>query len=252
MIKPAFVDPGEGLDTLGRVFGTPVVVKGRTWLPVIEGLLWGIMTRLARRRKPGRASHEAALVGLVTMIIAAGTEWCHNFAHAAAAWWVGKPMDAIRIFWGTPLVVYFDIEDPTVTPREHIIRALGGPIFNLLAIIPLFFGRLVTRSTSLARELVDVALVANLFILLVGLLPIPGIDGGPILKWSLVSKGHPPRAADQIVRQVDGALAVGLAGAAGLAAARKKWLVGIFFSLLGGLAFAFSRGWIQEQASSQS
>ncbi len=56
-------------------------------------------------------------------------------------------MDAMRIFWGTPLLVYFDIEDPSVTPKEHITRALGGPMFNAVALIPVTIGRGLVRSS---------------------------------------------------------------------------------------------------------
>ncbi len=207
MIRPPIVERGEQLTTLGWIFGTPLVIKGPTWLPLVEAGMWGVMSWVAGQRHPDRSVWQKVFVGLLTMPIAVGSEWCHNIAHAAAAWWVGKPMDAMRIAWGTPLVVYFDIEDPAVTPREHIIRALGGPLFNALALLPILIGRGLTRTTSLARELLDIALASNLFLLLVGMLPIPGIDGGPILKWSLVSRGRTPREADRVVRQVDGVLA---------------------------------------------
>ena len=60
-----------------------------------------------------------------------GSEWCHSLAHAAAARSIGKPMDALRIDWGMPLVVYYDVDNEKVAPREHIIRALGGPVCSL-------------------------------------------------------------------------------------------------------------------------
>jgi Zn-dependent protease len=57
------------------------------------------------------------------------------------------------------------------------------------------------------------------------LLPIPGIDGGPILKWSLVKAGRTPAKADEVVKQVNLALGSGLSVAAGLALMkRRKWL----------------------------
>lgn len=247
MIKPTIVAPGDRIVTLGRVFGTPIVVKGITWLPLAELGLWGFMSWLAGQRQPTRSSWQKGLIGLISMPIAMGTEWCHNFAHAAAAWWVGKPMDAMRIFWGTPLVVYYDIEDPKVTPREHIIRALGGPAFNALALIPLSLGRSLLQSATLARELLDVAVGTNLFILLVGLLPLPGIDGGAILKWSLVSKGRTPREADRVVRQVDGVLSVCLGVASSQAIKKKNTLSGVFLGLLALMSLVLSLGWLQEQ-----
>ena len=135
MIKPAVVDPKDEVTTVGRVFTTPLVVKGKTWFPVTQLIAWPIMAWVAKKRIPERTWLQSFRVGALTMPVVLGSEWCHNLAHAAAARIVGKPMDAIRITWGMPLVVYYDINDESVTPRQHIIRALGGPVLHNLVFI---------------------------------------------------------------------------------------------------------------------
>ena len=40
MIEPVAVEEGEDFTTIGRVFGTPLVVKGWTWLPLTQLFVW--------------------------------------------------------------------------------------------------------------------------------------------------------------------------------------------------------------------
>jgi Zn-dependent protease len=154
-------------------------------------------------------------------------------------------MDALRITWGMPLCVYYELEDARVTPHQHIARALGGPLFNLAASLGLGRIRSSSRSGTPAREIVDTALGANLLILGAGLLPYPGLDGGVILKWGLVQAGRSTQQADTITRQVDGVVAAGLAGAALAARKRRPWLSALF-ALLSLLGIAFSLGILRE------
>jgi Zn-dependent protease len=247
MIKPAIVSPTDQVTTVGRIFSTPLVVKGQTWLPLTQLAVWPIMARLAKKRVPSRSSFHSLGVGAITTAIILASEWCHNLAHAAAAKFAGKPMDAIRISWGMPLVVYYDINDPNVTPRQHITRALGGPIFNLLILPIALLFKSRTKPQSTARDAAVAAVGANAFLPAVGLLPIPGIDGGPILKWSLVDRGRTPEEADQVVRKVDGALAPALALAGGLAVKKRRWLAGGLLFSLAGIALSIALGIFKEQ-----
>ena len=239
-IKPAVVAPGEEVTTVGQVFDAPFVVKGRTWLPLIQVLAWGALAYAAGQRKPSRTWMQRLVVGALTMPVVLGSEWLHNLAHAAAARLVGHPVDAIRITWGMPLLVYFEINDESLSPGEHIVRAVGGPLFNLLA-LPLWgLVRWLSPPDSLGQEVGEAGVWMNAFLLAAGLLPIPGLDGGPILKWSLVARGRSVAEADEVVRQINGPLALGM-GALGVSAFRKKkWLIGVLaamFSVISALIF---------------
>jgi Zn-dependent protease len=181
------------------------------------------------------------------MPIVLGSEWCHNLAHAAAARMVGKPMDAIRITWGMPLIVYYDINDEEVTPRQHITRALGGPVFNILVLPLALYFKSHTNPRSLIRDMANVAVGTNAFLPSVGLLPIPGIDGGPILKWSLVEKGQTLKEADNTVRKVDGVLGLLLTIAGALSFKKRRWLLGGLLIQLAGIALSVALGLFKEQ-----
>ena len=206
MQKPPVLCPDDETISVGRVFATPLRVKGFTWFPLTQCIVWGIMSWIAGRTRPDRSLGERIRIATYTMPVVLGSEWGHNLAHAAAANRIGKPMDAIRITWGMPLCVYYDINDYSVTPRQHILRALGGPLFSFILLVISRTVRCITPRDSVFREVADVSYATNAFLSTVSLLPIPGIDGGPILKWSLGDSGRTVEEADQVIRKVDGAL----------------------------------------------
>jgi Zn-dependent protease len=247
MKKPAVVAPMDEVTRVGQVFSTPLVVKGKTWFPLVQLFAWPVMAWVAKRRVPGRSWLESMVVGALTMPVVLGSEWGHNLAHAVAAHLVGKPMDAIRITWGMPLCVYYDIGDRNVSPRQHIARALGGPVFNLLVLLGAVCFRRRTDQGSIARDIADAAVRVNAFLPVVGLLPIPGIDGGPVLKWSLVEGGRTPQEADRVVRKVDGVLGV-LLGTAGVDALKnRRWLWSGLLLSLAAAALGVAMGLLEER-----
>jgi Zn-dependent protease len=245
-IKPEVVAPGEEVTEVGRVFDAPLVVKGHTWLPLIQIVVWGAMAHLAGLHRPERSWTQRMAVGALTMPVALGSEWLHNLAHAAAAKLVGHPVDAIRITWGMPLLVYFEINDAELSPQEHITRAVGGPIFNALVLPLWWFVRHLSPPESVGRDVGEVGVWMNTLVLAAGLLPIPGLDGGPILKWSLVAKGRSMAEADEVVRQVNGPLAVGLGLFSVVSFIKKKPLAGGLTAVLAGVAALIFTGKLKE------
>jgi Zn-dependent protease len=247
MLKPAILTPNEEVTTIGRVFEAPLVVKGLSWLPINQVWVWGLMAWLAGKKHPERTCGERLGIGGLQMIVMLGSEWCHNLAHAAAARRVGRPMDAIRVVLGMPLVVYFDVNEPTVRPRQHITRALGGPLFNALLIPLAWLGGAASRSGSARRDVAQAALWANLFIVAAGLLPIPVLDGGAVLKWSLVERGYNLKQADQLVMKANRLTGAGLGAAAAIALRKKQRFAGIVLAFLAAISLAFGLGLVKEQ-----
>ncbi len=237
--------PGEE-QTFFMVGKTPVTGVGSTWLPITQFITWGVFTRIASRRKPGSWRIAWSIEGFWRMIATLGSEWCHNLAHVLVSNWVNKPMDVLRIQFGMPRCIYHQINDPQVTSRQHIIRSLGGPIINFLLLPVGWLGRKITREDTIAGVTADTFYQTNLFLSLVSLLPIPGIDGGPILKWSLVERGKSIKEADEVVRKVNGPLALGLGLFSSRAFAKKKILLGFFSMMLGAISLAVFSGWLKE------
>ena len=237
--------PGQE-QTFFMIGETPVTGIGFTWLPVSQLAAWGIFTRLASKRKPASWRIAWSAEGLLRMIATLGAEWCHNLAHVLASNWVNKPMDVLRIQFGMPRCIYHQINDRSVTPRQHIIRSLGGPIINLLLLPIGWLGRKARPEESIAGVTARTFYQTNLFLFLVSLLPIPGIDGGPLLKWSLVESGKSIQEADEMVRNVNGPLALVLGLISSRAFAKRNLLLGFFTMLLGGTSLAVFQGWLKE------
>ena len=205
------------------------------------------MTWVAGKTRPDRSLGERMRVAAFTMPAVLGSEWGHNLAHAGVAHWIGRPMDAIRIAWGMPLCVYHDINDATVTPRQHIFRATGGPLFSFALLLTSLVVRRLSPRDSLSREVANVSVATNAFLSTVSLLPIPGIDGGPILKWSLVDRGCTVYEADEVIRKVDGGLGIGLSIFSRAAIGRGRRIIGWLSAMLAVLSFGVALGWIREQ-----
>lgn len=246
MIKPTAIQQGDELIQLGQVFGTPLVVKGWTWLPLTQMIVWLVMSWLAGKRSLQRTLGQRLESGGVSMGIILGSEWAHNLAHAAAAQSTGKNMDALRVAWGMPLVIYYQVDDPQVTPDEHIRRALGGPVINALLLALGLFLRAGTAPGSGGREAANTAVLANAFLVGAGMLPMPFLDGGVILKWGLVKRGRLPAQADATVRSANGATGVALGAAGMLALKKRRWFLGGLLGLLAGLSIAVATSLIRE------
>jgi Zn-dependent protease len=248
MKNPGFISPNnDEVDPVAEVFSTPLVVEGMTWIPLTQLIVWPVMAWVAKKRLPDRSWRRSLEIGVMTMPVVLGSEWGHNLAHAAAARLVGKPMDAMRVYFGMPRVIYNDINDQSVTPRQHILRALVGPVFNLLLLPFALIFRRFTRPDSAARDVADAAVAANALIPAAGLLPIPGLDGGPILKWSLVEKGFTIPQADLAVRKVNGVLGALLGFGGALALKKRRWVPGGLLVLLGAAALGVATGLVKEQ-----
>ena len=231
---------------IGRLGETPVTTGGLTWFPATQLLLWVIMTRLSRKNKPDKGFFWHISEGALTSSALLGAEWCHNLAHVFLANRIGKPMDELRIQMGMPRCIYIEINDWEVSPRQHIIRSLGGPLINLLLIPIAALIRFTTNPGSIARETANVFLKTNTFLFTMSVLPIPGIDGGPILKWSLVDKGYDIGEADQVVQNVNGPLSIMLGLFSSWSFLKNKKLRGIFSGLLALISLAVFTGLIKE------
>jgi Zn-dependent protease len=109
-----------------------------------------------------------------------------------------------------------------------------------------WFYKKVTRSDTITGEVAKLFYQTNLFLSFISLLPIPGIDGGPILKWSLVDRGCSIEEADEAVRKTNGPLALSLGLFSSWSFARKKLMAGFFYAMLGMTSLSIFSGWLKE------
>jgi len=206
-----------------RIFGTPIKVKFTFLVFIIP--LWGVITWLGIHWHPGRGFWSGVLIGFLTMIVLLIAEIGHPIAHIFSARIAGAPMDEIMISaeTGMPRTLYFNND---VSPQAHRMRASGGLIFNLMGILLSLVVFVVVPISSLARELAAWSAVGHGLLLIMSLAPVPSVDGGSILKWTLVARGKTVAQADEIVRRVDCGVGI-IAGILGLLLlAMQIWVAG--------------------------
>ena len=218
-----------------NVFDIKLTIKPGFWGTLAA--LWGVMTWVAGRGHPERSLPARLCIGFVAVIIMIPADLAHAFAHTLSAKRAGAPMDEIVLGMHMPHTLYYDNDVP---PTAHRARALGGPVYSTAALAADLATRQMTPHDSVLHDLLGWSAAANAMILVGSLLPLPFVDGGSILKWSLVERGLTEEEADRTVRQVNLGLgaAAGAAGA-GLVATRHRRAG---FSLLAGAGFLVAVG----------
>lgn len=212
-------------------FDTPVVVQPVVLLNLVG--LWTLLTWLTGRRAPERPSCVRIPVGFLGVLTLMAADLGHALAHTVSARWAGAPTDEIQVSAGMPRTIYYDHD---VTPRAHCLRALGGPLFSAAGLLLSLIWRAAVSPGSVQRELADWSCLGHGLILGGSLMPLPIVDGGVILKWTLVESGRAPAEADIAVQQAS--LAFGAASSlAGVALAAKQRRLPAAGLILAGLLF---------------
>jgi hypothetical protein len=212
----------ERKNTAINLWGTPVRIE----LAFLANLvaLWAMLTWAGWYWHPGRSVGQAVLIAFVAMVTLLVADVGHAIAHIQSANWAGAPMDLVLISMGMPRTIY---SDDHVPPAVHRKRAIGGPIFSAVGTILSLVVYLAASDGGLLSEWAGWSLIGHGFILLGSLAPLPMVDGGTILKWTLVERGRSEPEADEIVRRISWVIAA-LALTAGVVLALfGLWLAGL-------------------------
>lgn len=166
---------------LGRLFGLNIAIHPTTW-PAFA-VLWLVLA-LAGYYGLGLSGGEAALAGLACTLLHFFGELWHNFGHAVAARRTGYPMSGV-LFWTALAASRYPKDEPELSARIHITRALGGPLSSgLLALVlgllvPVFSGLPAAPRMAAVFFFID-----NLLVLTIGaLIPLGFNDGGTLVRW---------------------------------------------------------------------
>ena len=230
----------ESTPTLFTVLNTPVKVK-----PAVLGnllALWGVLSWMAGRRRPKRSWPARLLVGALSTITLAVADIGHAMSHIVSARYAGAPMDEILVSPEMPRTIYHDNDVP---PQAHRMRALGGPIYSAMGLLSSLVVRALAPRDSLAHELAGWSCIGHGFIFTGSLAPLPIVDGGSILKWTLVERGRTPAEADAVVQRVDLAIGATAAATGAALAARRRWLPGLGLIGAGAIAIGAALGKIR-------
>lgn len=223
-----------------KIFNTPVKIKLAA-LP-IPFVVWGIVTWVGLYLHPERGFWQGLLIGLSTSTLLLGVEFGHALAHIFSARYAGAPMDEILISGEMPRTLYFNND---VAPKTHRMRALGGPIFNLVGLLLSLLIFTLVPGIPILREWMTWTAGGHGIQLLMSLTPVPMVDGGTILKWTLVARGKTEQEADQIVKRVDWVFASILGITAIILLLMKMWIAGIVCLILSAIVTAITMGKIR-------
>lgn len=211
------------------ILGTPIVIKPSFWpgLPLWGVLGYGLSSYLA----PERSQLQHLRAGVLTILVSI-TEIIHYIGHIISSRIAGAPVDEVRVTFLVPATVHHNDDVP---PHAHRARALGGPVASILVWLGMRWLRPYTEPGSVGREAVNIAGTMHGFTGFGSLAPIPEIDGGSILKWTLVEQGSTPAEADKTIQTTNLILGSTLATAGVVQGIRKQWLAAAFCGLLAGV-----------------
>lgn len=198
----------------------PVKARPSFWPMIL--IVWLVVVLLRRRQRPEESPTQTLWASKLSMLLLLVVDIGHALAHTVSARWAGAPMDEVRLEANLPRTIYYD---DNVTPLQHCQRAIGGPFYNAVGLLFSLVWRSLARRGSLSRELAGVSALGHGLIFAGSLLPLPFVDGGVLLKWSLVARGASPDEADRRVRQANLGLGDALPATGALLAARSQKLL---------------------------
>lgn len=225
-----------------NIFGTPVKAKGIALIPIV--VLWGSITWLEFAWHPERAFWQNFLMGFAAMLLLLVVEVGHALAHIFSARVARAPMDEL-LLWpsgGMPRTLYWNNE---VSPDAHRIRASGGPLFNTIGLLLSAGVYAIASGHAIARELAAWSAGGHGLLLILSLLPVPIVDGGTLLKWTLVARGRTAAEADEMIRRVDWVMGIvgGLIGIGFIV--MQMWIAGVILVGIGAVVIAIAEGKIR-------
>jgi hypothetical protein len=223
-----------------RIFNTPVKINIRV-LPILL-LVWGGVTWFGISQHPGRAFWQGLLIGLVSSILLWAADLGHALAHIFSARQAGAPMDELLITSDMPRTLY---QNNDVTPNTHRLRALGGPIFNLAGFLISLAIFAISPGGSILREWMAWSAGGHGLLFIMSLAPLPPVDGGTILKWTLVQRGRTESEADKLVRQMDWGLGIIIVITGIVLIFMRIWIIGLILLGVGGIIFGIAAGKIR-------
>ncbi|MCB8920283.1 MAG: hypothetical protein H6662_01755 [Ardenticatenaceae bacterium] len=218
----------DNVPTLFVFNRTPVKVRPGFWLMVVG--LWALLAWLGSWRWPGQSLGAYVLVGGIGVLLAMLADVGHACAHTISARLADAPMDVVLLGTDMPRTLYWNNDVP---PRAHIIRSLGGPAYSAVGLL-VGIGWLVLASPDTAVSyLGEIWTATNGFIFLAVFAPIPIVDGGVILKWTLVLGGRSETEADELVKRLGLGMSAIFVVAAILLALKSIWLLAGIILLAG-------------------
>jgi hypothetical protein len=179
---------------IGRFWGVTILVTSLTWLgPLVFFSLNFLINLLDTKLTLADRLYQSLIFAIAVEL----TTLLHAFGHIQGGKLVHSAMDELLIT-STRGVNLYHGDQSLVPGHVHLVRALGGPLLNLIAA-----GVLVILAspagTGFSSDLIDSLIVINLFFGLGSFLPIRTVDGEVI--WREIFRFVRPRAQQALKRK---------------------------------------------------
>ena len=171
--------------SLGTFAGLKLLARPSAFIGLL--LLWLGLTSFTWRLMDFPPD-QALAAGLGSAFLHYVSELLHNMGNAWAARKVKHPMEGV-LFWGLLATSLYPRDEKGVSPRDHIQRALGGPLASLIVSLVTGIQLLVVspQAALLPPAIPFIAMFLfwdNLLIFTIGaILPLGFSDGSTILQY---------------------------------------------------------------------
>ncbi|MEO7840676.1 MAG: hypothetical protein ABIU06_15130 [Anaerolineales bacterium] len=181
----------EDIDTVrripvGRFWNVTLLITPFTWLgPVFFFVVHFVLNLF--KDQPGMA--DRLYQSMLFTIAVEFTTILHAFGHILSGKMVNSAMDELLITTTRDVNLYHG-DQGRVPGYVHLVRSLGGPLFNLfVAGVCIYFS--TKFSQGFASDLLASLIGTNLFFGIGGFLPIPSVDGEVI--WREILRPFRPQ-----------------------------------------------------------
>lgn len=174
--EPLYLPDGRRQWRVGHLLGVPLMVTARVWLMPLVWLVVGVL--IAWSALPDLPDIERVVWGvLYAGLVLISYVLVHLAGHIISGRRVNAVMDAALLDGVRVVNVYHDAPDAAITSRQHVGRAIGGPIANTaLALLALLIWALTGAHAALFMGVVNVILGLG------ALIPAGGLDGEILLR----------------------------------------------------------------------
>ncbi len=166
---------------LGRIGELEISAKASAFAGFV--LIWVVLGALGYFWI-GLTLAESFVGAFICAVLHFVSELLHHLGHAGAARRTGYPMRGVRFVWVLAASLY-PRDEPALSGKIHIRRALGGPAMSLVVSIVAFLILLVAQSVGgLFYWIALWFFLDNFLVFFLGaFLPLGFTDGSTILKW---------------------------------------------------------------------
>ncbi len=154
---------------LFKLFGVPFTVDGKSWQFVPPKLIIGLL--IAFITLPEEMIATRIFMGLNYGFLLLLALFVHIIGHVLSSREIKAP---VREAYITPVLIQVLHHDESeVSSRVHLIRAIGGPLYNLFIFVVSYILWLIMPEAYIVQAFA----IANIVVVCITLLPFPSLDG---------------------------------------------------------------------------